>query len=92
MPSTRNLRIVAEDYCASNQRLSINSIKNKVVFPAFMETYQSDFTTTQGDNPRIGGDDNHSLLEAIIKYLRRDKRRYHELKKCWKGENETERE
>jgi len=75
------LRIVAEDYCASNQRLSISSIKNKVVFPAFMETYRSDFTTTKGDNPRICGDDNHSLLEAITKYLGRDKRRYHELKK-----------
>lgn len=64
------LRIVAEFYCTCNKRLYISGVQNKVILPKFMETYRSDFTTNG---------DTHSLLQAIMKYVARNKRRFLEL-------------
>lgn len=64
------LRIVAELYCKSNERIYVNGNKNMVIFPKFMRTYLTDFTTNN---------DKYSLPKEIMKFFRMDKNRMAEL-------------
>jgi len=72
------LRIAAELYCKSNERVYISGRENKVIFPKFMKILLSDFT--------VNGD-THSFLEAIAKYFTMDRCRLVELKNMLEREN-----
>jgi len=59
------LDAVSQLYCASNERVSINSYTNQVILPKFMSIYISDFTEK---------DECHKLLGVLSKYLDIDRR------------------
>jgi len=59
------LRVIAQLYCASNERVFICSSTNNVILPKFMRIHLSDFTKN-GETRR--------LPEAISKYLSIDRR------------------
>jgi len=74
------LRIVAELYCKSNERVDISGSKNEVIFPKFMRMFLSDFTNNW---------DTRSLPAAILKYLRMDSCRFLELDEMLERENKN---
>jgi len=72
------LRVVAELYCESNERLYISGKENKVILPKFMRTFISDFTTNG---------DTYSLFESVRNYLRMDKFRLRQLNEILERES-----